>query len=65
LISAQGSDVFSASDSMSTTAAPSNIYAQFKLDDLDAGSYLLRVEAKANGADAMPIARETLITIFR
>ncbi len=65
LISAQGTDVFSATDSMSTTAAPSNIYAQFKLEDLDPGSYLLRVEAKVSGTDATPIARETLITIFR
>jgi hypothetical protein len=65
LISAQGSDVFSATDSMSTTAAPSNVYAQFKLEDLDPGSYLLRVEAKVSGTDGTPTARETLITIFR
>jgi hypothetical protein len=65
LISAEGSDVFSATDSMSTTAAPSNIYAQFKLEDLDPGSYLLRVEAKVSGTNVPPIARETLITIFR
>ena len=65
LISAQGSDVFSATDSMSTTAAPSNVYAQFTLEDLDPGSYLLRVEAKLGGTDGTPIARETLITIFR
>ena len=50
---------------MSTTAAPSNIYAQFKLEDLDPGSYLLRVEANVSGTYAMPIPREALITIFR
>ena len=65
LISAQGSDVFSATDSMSTTPAPSNVYAQFKLDDLDPGSYLLRVEAKVSGLDTTPIGRETLITVVR
>jgi hypothetical protein len=63
LISARGSDVFNAADSMSTTAAPSNIFAQFKLEDLDPGSYLLRVEAKVSGAADAPVARETLITI--
>lgn len=73
LISAQGTDVFAANDSMSTNAsqganrpaAPSNIYAQFKLEDLDPGTYLLRVEAKASGAGATPIGRETLITVLR
>ena len=63
LISARGSDVFNAADSMSTTAAPSNIFAQFKLEDLAPGSYLLRVEAKVNGSADAPVARETLITI--
>ena len=29
--------------------APSNIFAQFKLEDLEPGTYLLRVEAKASG----------------
>ena len=63
LISARGSDVFHAADAMSTSAAPSNIFAQFKLEDLEPGPYLLRVEAKVTGAEAAPIGRETLITI--
>ena len=73
LISAFGTDVFSATDSMPTNASPganrpalpSNIYAQFKLEDLEPGTYLLRIEAKVSGADATPIGRETLITVFR
>ena len=65
LISATGRDVFTAADSMSTTApAPSNIFAQFKLEDLEPGTYLLRVEAKASGS-AAPIGRETLIHVTR
>lgn len=65
LISAIGSDVFTAADSMSTNApASSNIFAQFKLEDLEPGTYLLRVEAKASGS-ATPIGRETLITVTR
>lgn len=72
LIAAQGNDVFNAADSMSTNvspggnrpAPPSNIYAQFTLDDLEPGAYLLRVEAKVSGSGA-PVGRETLITVFR
>ena len=65
LISATGSDVFTATDSMSTNApAPSNIFAQFKLEDLEPGTYLLRVEAKVSGS-ATPIGRETLIHVTR
>jgi VWFA-related protein len=69
LISAQGTDVFAATDSMPTNAGrpaePPNIYAQFKLEDLDPGTYLLRVEAKVSGGAAAPVGRETLITVFR
>ncbi len=69
LIAAQGNDVFTANDSMSTNpgrpAEPSNIYAQFKLEDLDPGVYLLRVEAQVSGSAAPPVAGETLITVFR
>ncbi|HUP39764.1 MAG TPA: VWA domain-containing protein [Vicinamibacterales bacterium] len=63
VIGAQGTDVFNATDSMSN-AAPSNIFAQFTLDDLDPGTYLLRVEAKVSGS-ATTIGRETLITVVR
>jgi VWFA-related protein len=65
LISATGSDVFTAADSMSSNApAPSNIFAQFKLEDLEPGTYLLRVEARASGSTA-PVGRETLIHVTR
>jgi hypothetical protein len=63
LTSAQGSDVFTAKDSLSTNL--SNIYAQFTLEDLDPGTYLLRVEAQVSGSATPPIGRETLITVFR
>jgi VWFA-related protein len=69
LIAAQGNDVFTANDSMSTNTGrpeePPGIYAQFKLDDLDPGTYLLRVEAKVAGGSAELVGRETLITVFR
>ena len=69
LIAAQGNDVFTANDSMSTNTGrpgePPSIYAQFKLEDLDPGTYLLRVEAKVTGGSAAPVGRETLITVFR
>ena len=73
VIDAQGSDVFAAKDSMATNAStgagragePSQIYAQFKLDDLDPGTYLIRVEANPSGGSTEPISRETLITVFR
>ncbi len=69
LIAAQGNDVFTANDSMSTNTGrpeePPSIYAQFKLDDLDPGTYLLRVEAKVAGGSAELVGRETLITVFR
>lgn len=65
LISAEATDVFAANDTMSTTAAPSNVYAQFKLEDLNPGTYLLRVEAQVRGGSAPPVSRETLITVFR
>ena len=68
LIAAQGNDVFTANDTMSTDTGrpgePPNIYAQFKLEDLDPGTYLLRVEAKVAGGTLEPVARETLITVF-
>jgi len=64
LISADGSEVFSATDSMTTnTQSPSNVFAQFKLEDLDPGAYLLRVEAKASGTGARPVGRETLVHV--
>lgn len=63
LISAEGTEVFAATDSMSTST--SNIYAQFTLENLDPGSYLLRVEAQAAGDSASPAARETLINVVR
>lgn len=64
VISAAGEDVFNATDSMETTAGePANVFAQFALEDLDPGTYLLRVEAKRSESDAAPIARETLITV--
>ena len=72
VIDAGGNDIFTANDTMSTNVPgagrepdPSDIYAQFKLDDLDAGTYLIRVEANVSGASTAPIARETLITVFR
>jgi VWFA-related protein len=69
LIAAQGNDVFTANDSMSTSTGrpgePPSIYAQFKLEDLDPGTYLLRVEAKVTGGSEAPVGRETLITVFR
>jgi VWFA-related protein len=69
LIAAQGNEVFTANDSMSTDTGrpgePPNIFAQFKLDDLDPGQYLLRVEAKIAGGSTEPVGRETLITVFR
>jgi VWFA-related protein len=65
LISSQATDVFAANDTISTTAAPSNIFAQFKLEDLNPGAYLLRVEAQVRGGSAPPVSRETLITVFR
>ena len=73
VIDAQGSDVFTAKDTMATSASPgagragepSQIYAQFKLDDLDPGTYLIRVQANPSGGSTEPIARETLITVFR
>jgi VWFA-related protein len=69
LIAAQGNDVFTANDTMSTDTGrqgePPNIYAQFELEDLDPGTYLLRVEAKIAGGSAEPVGQETLITVFR
>jgi hypothetical protein len=50
---------------MSTGSDPANIYAQFTLEDLDAGAYLLRVEAQLSGSAEEPVGRETLITVFR
>ena len=64
LISADGTDVFSATDSMSTNVqSPSNIFAQFTLEDLAPGAYLLRVEAQVAGTHAAPAGRETLIHV--
>ena len=66
LISEAGVDVFSAKDSIAAgQSGPSNIAAQFALEDLEPGLYLLRVEAQRSGSSIPPIARETLITVVR
>jgi VWFA-related protein len=64
LIAEDGRDVFTAKDSMVTDPSkPSNIFAQFALEDLSPGGYLLRVEAQPRGAEAGTLAREALITV--
>jgi VWFA-related protein len=64
LISETGEDVFTAEDSMPASAsAPANIVAQFALEDLPPGAYLLRVEAELSGGDPVSAARETVITV--
>lgn len=66
VIAPQGNDVFAANESMRTNpASPANIFAQFALEDLEPGAYLLRVEAKVKGSNGPPVGRETLITVFR
>ncbi len=66
LISEAGVDVFSAKDSIAAgQSGPSNIAAQFALEDLEPGMYLLRVEAQRSGSSTPPIARETVITVVR
>jgi hypothetical protein len=66
LISAEGRDVFSAADTVAPDAqSTANVFAQFKLDDLEPGDYLLRVEAHAGGASGVPVGRETLIHVTR
>ena len=64
LINESGDDVFTAKDSaVSTRSTPASIFAQFALEDLTPGTYLLRVEAQLSGADAQTATRETLITV--
>jgi hypothetical protein len=63
LITETGEEVFSAKDSMPGSLGPSNIFAQFALEDLTPGAYLLCVEAQLSGPDPQPVSRETLITV--
>jgi VWFA-related protein len=64
LISGSGVDVFTAKDSMASNGnEPPNVFAQFALQDLAAGVYLLRVEGTLRGTDTALVARETLITV--
>jgi hypothetical protein len=64
VISEASEEVFNARDTMTPRLSePSNIFAQFALEGLSPGMYLLRVEAQARGSDADPIARETLFTV--
>ncbi|HJP59276.1 MAG TPA: hypothetical protein VJ865_04740, partial [Gemmatimonadaceae bacterium] len=66
LISDSGADVFSAKDSIAAgQSGPSNVVAQFALEDLDPGPYLLRVEVQRSGSSIPPVTRETLITVVR
>ena len=64
LIGENGEDVFTAKDSMPGSSDPSNIFAQFTLEELTAGAYLLRVEAQLSGPDPNTVARETLIHVL-
>ena len=64
LISEIGEEVFTAKDAMAGDKSGSaNIFAQFALEDLAAGAYLLQVEAQVDGATTPPVLRETLITV--
>jgi len=64
LISEIGEEVFTAKDAVAGDKSGSaNIFAQFALEDLAAGAYLLQVEAQAEGASTPPVLRETLITV--
>ena len=65
LTSEDDTNVFSASDSMPSKAkgGHATIAADLTLQDLTPGRYLLHVDAKLHGADAAPVARETLITV--
>jgi hypothetical protein len=64
VIAESGEAVFDAKESaVSTQSRPAAIFAQFVLEDLTPGDYLLRVEAQLSGADSQTVARETLITV--
>jgi len=64
LIAESGNDVFTAKDSaVSTRSTPASIFAQFALEDLTPGVYLLRVEAQLSNGDSPTVVRETLITV--
>ena len=64
VIAESGEEVFNAKDSaVSTQSSPASIFAQFELEDLAPGVYLLRVEAQLSAADSQTVARETLITV--
>ncbi len=64
VIAESGEEVFNAKESaVSTPSSPASIFAQFALEDLTPGVYLLRVETQLSGADAQTVARETLITV--
>jgi hypothetical protein len=64
VISEVGEEVFAAQDSMAPdTSGSANIFAQFALEDLPPGVYLLRVEAALAGSDRNTASRETLITV--
>jgi VWFA-related protein len=64
VIAENGEEVFNAKDSaVSTQSNPASIFAQFALEDLTPGLYLLRVETQLSAADSQAVARETLITV--
>jgi hypothetical protein len=64
LISEIGEEVFNAKDAVAGDKSGSaNIFAQFALEDLAAGVYLLQVEAQVDGAKTPAVLRETLITV--
>jgi hypothetical protein len=65
LISDDGDEVFAADESIaSRQSEPEKISAEFVLEDLPPGRYLLRVQATPRGGDsAAAVARETLISV--
>jgi VWFA-related protein len=64
VIAESGEEVFHAKESaVSTQSSPARIFAQFALEDLTPGVYLLRVDTQLSGADSQTVARETLITV--
>jgi hypothetical protein len=65
VIAESGEVVFDAKDSaVSTQSNPASIFAQFALEDLTPGVYLLRVETHLSDADSPAVVRETLITVI-
>jgi len=64
VIGERGEEVFNAKESaVSTQSNPATIFAQFALEDLTPGVYLVRVETQLSGANSQTVARETLITV--